>query len=107
MATVLLCAASSGSAETAPPGQFHRYGSGTTSCGTWLADRDNYAVHMVELSWVLGWLSAAGAYNVQSDLRHTDANAIAAWVDKYCRENPLDHISDAAAHLVDELSKPK
>jgi hypothetical protein len=28
-------------------------------------------------------------------------------VDKYCRENPLNHLSDAAASLVDELSKPK
>jgi ElaB/YqjD/DUF883 family membrane-anchored ribosome-binding protein len=55
----------------------------------------------------MGWLSAAGYYNVHGSLRVTDADAVAAWMDKYCRENPLNSIGDAAASLVDELSKPK
>jgi hypothetical protein len=49
----------------------------------------------------------AGYYNVQGVLRKTDADAVDAWVDKYCRENPLNNVKDAAASLVDELSKPK
>jgi hypothetical protein len=55
----------------------------------------------------MGWLGAAGYYNVQGKLRVTDANAITAWVDKYCREHPLDGIDIASARLVDELSKTK
>ena len=39
--------------------------------------------------------------------RNTDAPAITAWVDKYCRENPLKNIADASATLVIELSKPQ
>ena len=39
--------------------------------------------------------------------RQTDANAITAWVDKYCRENPLKNIADASVNLVLELSKPE
>jgi hypothetical protein len=56
---------------------------------------------------VLGWVSAAGYYAVQGELRDTDANSVAAWVDKYCRENPLNKVKDAAKSLIDELSKPK
>jgi hypothetical protein len=44
---------------------------------------------------------------VQGNLRDTDHDAVSAWLDKYCRENPLNKIKDAAKSLVDELSKPK
>jgi hypothetical protein len=33
-----------------------------------------------------------------------DNKAIAAWVDNYCRENPLDPVTVAAKKLVDELT---
>jgi hypothetical protein len=107
VAAVILCAASLGSAQDPPPGQFTNYGVGTQSCGTWLAARKQQTDYasMVYLNWVLAWLSAAGYYG--ADLRHTDSNAVAAWLDKYCRENPLNYIKDAAPSLVDELSKPK
>jgi hypothetical protein len=41
--------------------------------------------------------------------RRTDlsANAVSAWVDTYCREHPLDNLTVAAEHLVEELSTPK
>ena len=57
--------------------------------------------------WVLGWVSAAGAYHVREALRVTDADAITSWVDKYCRENPIDPLHEAAQNLVVELAKPK
>src|SRR5262249_49343881 len=109
MATVLLCAASLGSAQTAPPpGQFVDYGAGPESCGSWLAARQatGTSLWLQSGQWVLGWVSAAGASNVPAALRTTDSEAIAAWVDKYCREHPLDNLAAAAKHLVDELSKP-
>ena len=56
---------------------------------------------------MLGWVSAAGYYNVQGTLRDTGHDAISAWADKYCREHPLDKITQAAKSLVDELSKPR
>jgi hypothetical protein len=105
----LLCAASLGSAQAAEPGKFTMYGSGSASCGDWLAARTEQSDvrHQVQLAWVLGFLSAAGGYDVRGDLRHTDSHAIAAWVDKYCRDNPLDIVAVGARHLVDELSKPQ
>ena len=113
MATVLLCAAISTSARAADPGKsFTIYGAGTKSCGNWLADRkEGQAMEQVELSWALGWLSASGAWlgveHPGSYLRETDANAIAAWLDKYCRDNPLKSIADASSSLALELSKPQ
>lgn len=116
IAAVLLCAASSGSAQTpaqatAPPGQVEVtvYGAGTRSCGQWLADRET-PMHPVELSWVLGFLTASENFLGELHLpspRHTDANAVAAWADKHCRENPLKNIGDASVNLVLELSKPE
>lgn len=110
MAAVLLCAASLGSAQDLPPGRYNNYGAGLTTCGTWLAERGDSRQQQawsLDHQWVLVWVSAAGYYYVQGGLRDTDANSIAAWVDKYCRENPLNKIKDAAKSLVTELSKTK
>jgi hypothetical protein len=68
------------------------YGAGESSCGTWLTDRraNNW---FDDLEWVLGWVSAAGYCHVQQGpgaLRLTDRDAITAWLDKYCREHPLN-----------------
>lgn len=59
----------------------------------------------LKANWVLGWVSAAGYYDVHGDLKHTDADAIMAWVDNYCHDHPLDDISDAAEALVKALAK--
>lgn len=90
------------------------YGVGdATSCGEWVDERTskNWRVALVKqnlnMQWLLGWLSAAGAYNTRGPLRHTEWDAVTAWLDKYCHEHPRDKIKDAAASLVDELSKPK
>ena len=106
IATVLLCAAISDPAHAADPGGFEAYGAGLLSCGKWLAARkgNNWYENG---QWVFGWVSAAGNYNVQGSLRHSDSLALAAWVDNYCRANPLNTIAQASAALVDELSKPK
>jgi len=108
MAAMLLCAASLGSAQTATPGVQHMvgYGAGGPSCGKWLAERKGTNWYTMG-QWLLGWLTAAGYYNVRGGLRETDSDAATAWVDNYCREHPLDNLVVAPGHLVDELSKPQ
>ena len=71
------------------------YGAGASSCSKWLTDREN-PTYSVELSWLVGFF-----------LTDNLANAIAASVDKYCRENPLKNIAEASRDLVVELSTPK
>ena len=85
---LVVCAATSDPAQAADPGKgAFIYGAGTQSCGTWLEHRANAVLHNNELNWVLGFLTASARWG--PDLRETDANAVAAWIDKYCRENPL------------------
>jgi hypothetical protein len=105
MAAVFFYAAISDPAQAADPGEFHAYGAGLLSCGKWLAARKGNDWYE-NGQWVFGWVSAAGNYNVQGSLRHSDSLALAAWVDKYCRENPLKTVAQASAALVDELAKP-
>jgi hypothetical protein len=106
MAAMLVCSTISNSAQALPPGQAWYYGAGDSSCGTWLANRKEGNWY-TDGQWVLGWLSAAGYYDVRGDLRETDSDAVDAWLDKYCREHPLNTIKAAAASLVDELPKTK
>lgn len=113
VAAVFLSAAISTSAQAADPPQgkvaVQLYGAGINSCGSWLEHRGIDALHSHELSWVLGWLSASENWGtgLGIHLRHTDANAVSAYVDKYCRENPLKSIADASLGLVVELAKPE
>lgn len=53
--------------------------------------------------WLLGFISAARLYRVRAALHDSDADAMAAWVDKYCRDIPLDTVQQAALGLVDTL----
>lgn len=47
---------------------------------------------------------SAGYYQ-SGDLRHVDNDAIDAWMDNFCRANPLKDIEDGAEQLVREIKK--
>ena len=81
------------------------YGAGTRSCKQYLVDRRNGA-HIPSMIWVQGWVSAVGHYGI-ADLRHIDANAMVSFVDRYCRETPLEDVDGAARALVKALMKKK
>jgi len=55
--------------------------------------------------FVAGWLSAYNAYQNQTyDITAgKDLDSIMAWVDKYCRENPLEGLQSGLLHLTSEL----
>lgn len=73
-------------------------GNGTTSCGAWTAHRIN-APNLQEQAWVVGFLSGVGfiGQDAADPLEGVDAEGVWAWVDNYCRANPIEHISRAAA----------
>jgi hypothetical protein len=81
------------------------YGAGTATCGKWLQARDEITIapptRFVFESWVHGYLS--GLSSAGRDLRDSDRPAIAAWMDTYCTEHPLDRVDLAAGHLAVEL----
>ena len=83
------------------------FGEAGTSCGTWTQARQTKSRKAgLSAQWVAGYLSGS---NVQADdnypdaLVGTDFDGLMAWVDNYCRANPLDLVGTAALKLFDEL----
>jgi hypothetical protein len=91
------------------------YGYGVGTCGAWLEGRRTSGNNAVTLEvgeriareqWVVGFVSGANE-SLRGALPKTDAYAIWAWVDRYCRENPLDQLATATSELVAELRTRK
>jgi hypothetical protein len=85
------------------------YGAGRVTCGEWQQQRSSgNKIKLFQLeAWVDGFLSA---YNVASDgtdfiATKQDDPGIAyyAWIDNYCRQNPLNMVAEAAVALKNEL----
>ena len=79
-------------------------GAGTIDCGQWLEDRakDDYYGAM---SWVQGFISSFNIYNSATS-PHGEAfgsvspQSLAAYLDKYCRDNPLNDLVDASDSFI-------
>ena len=68
-------------------------GAGTISCGSWTADRQTL-MNSTEMQWILRFLSSVGAP------QGMDSEAVAGWLDNYCRAHPLKNLSYAASAFV-------
>jgi hypothetical protein len=80
-------------------------GDGSNSCGAWTQERgwDSQRSQLWK-GWVLGFVSGADIYETNPEiLSRVDAPAIYAWIDNYCRLNPLENVQDAAVGLILEL----
>lgn len=95
-------------------------GAGANSCGKWIAASDGKAgdvtklvMRSMMLSWVQGFLTGAAMSPIGEEnaaravaLRHIpDSDAVEAWLDKYCRENPLEAVLKGAIQLQFELQR--
>jgi hypothetical protein len=73
------------------------------SSGVWTQARQSRNANQLA-QWISGYLSGL---NMETDypdaLLGTDYNGLMAWIDNYCRSNPLDKIVIAASRLFDEL----
>ncbi len=86
------------------------WGSGATSCGNFLAEFDghNYSAVSLDVSWVLGYLTAMNAertVNKRLPLKYADPNTITAYLVKHCRDNPLHVVFDGTLALTIDLSQ--
>jgi hypothetical protein len=89
------------------------FGTAGKSCGTWTQLRPAGALKPngsvpaefgALLMWVLGFISGANSDPSYPDvLLGKDFDGLIAWIDNYCRANPLDNIAGAATHLIVEL----
>ena len=69
-------------------------GSGTVSCGTWLSDRkEDRDLAIINTAWVHGYLTGAQDFDEEgeplSKTQVRDLPGREAWLDNYCRANPL------------------
>jgi hypothetical protein len=99
-----------------PPRAVH--GAGNSSCGQWLKYRSNGdgATEFQFQAWIDGFLSGinfagtdlpdvigdATVY-LRSGRQPVDSVAWYAWIDSYCRKNPLDPLAIAVEALREEL----
>jgi len=88
-------------------------GTGSLSCGKWLSAREakNEAQVNLFVQWVSGWIVSYNYYltpgTTKARARTPDLETITAFVDKFCRENPLKVVAFAAAELVEQLGGKK
>lgn len=84
---------------------------GNPSCGQWVAafekekSNDLSWTMLNKQSWLVGYMSGINSseYLNVDILKNTDADSIYLFVDNYCREHPLDDVTDAAMALYSEL----
>lgn len=77
---------------------------GQMSCGSWPKEKPyNEPLKAVPLNWVLGYLSSSASDAHVDLLVNVDQASIAAWIDGYCSQNPLNSILDATVVLEAEL----
>lgn len=93
-----------GSAAALDQGNYQAIGLGTSSCGAWIAMRQNRQAFGFE-QWILGYLSGAGFMggpNGTIPLDGVDAQGVLGWVDNYCRAHPLVAVAQAGAAFIAE-----
>jgi hypothetical protein len=84
---------------------------GERSCGRWLetrpsgVDRNNGEAVVATEGWLVGFMAGLAMGTGRDALRGTDLPSMAAWVDNYCKANPLDGLSNAGEALFFELAK--
>jgi hypothetical protein len=82
-------------------------GMGVNSCGKWLEAAQSPGLREQYKNWVLGFLSGANWYSSTTQARVPDIEAPMAFLDEYCKRNPLHLVVAGAAALVQESGGPK
>ena len=82
-------------------------GAGNLTCGEWLEGTKREWPRTQYTDWVLGFLTSFNYYNPSRQVNPPDRASVSAWIDKYCRDNPLHRQFMAAAASLEELGGPK
>jgi len=82
------------------------FGGGTLSCGKWLESRNDLATYYQLRQWVFGFVSGTNYSAPRKQSNPPDSEAGVAFIDQYCKNNPLHLLVLAAAALVQETGGP-
>ena len=97
--------------QRTPTGHYDTYGvGGDSTCGQWMATTTP-AVHVVQLQWVLGFVSGASYLQAvyperlaaRTPLRTSDASRIESAISSYCKQNPTRSLTSAASQVMLDL----
>ena len=70
-------------------------GAGAVDCGVWLTDRAEGS-HNTGIAWLQGFISSYNLYHDEDAFGAVSWQSLVAYVDKFCRDNPLRSVSHAA-----------
>jgi hypothetical protein len=82
-------------------------GGGHDSCGKWLESKDIPQQRQQYTQWVLGFISGSNWARDETQVYPPDVQAVVAFIDRYCKKNPLQRIMVAAVALVIESLQSK
>jgi hypothetical protein len=102
---LVLCVATTATAEEYKEKAVTVFGAGSASCGSWTAEP---AYRQGRQSWVAGFVTGHNFYAPgDTAVAPPDGKAMFVWMDRYCAEHPLDSIVNAALALVTELRRQR
>ena len=74
------------------------------SCGVYLADRKDGIRDALYADWVAGFMSSYNMFSSHPQVSPIpDQPTTLAYLDKYCRENPLSYVSAGVMNLIGDL----
>lgn len=86
-------------------------GVGSTECGSYLKARQqkSAADEDVVTQWAWGYMSAYNFFSSHKQVRFTSQDTLLAYLDKFCKDNPLSLLSQGVNGLIGDLGgwKPK
>lgn len=82
-------------------------GAGNDSCGKWIATREEPASHFQYKQWVFGYISGVNWNSSSKQSIPPDGEAAIAFIDQYCKNNPLHYLVLATTALVQETGGPR
>ena len=80
-----------------------------TSCGAWTWSANIEASRAQYASWFRGFVSGHNFGNPEAQVsmgQMPNDETLYLYIDKYCRDNPLNPFTSAAFRLVEELRQP-
>jgi hypothetical protein len=96
-----LCAAA---AEPVSDAELNYNIMGPSDCARWpRSGALSSAAKAVPLNWALGFLSGSAAATDKARLAYIDPEAVAGWLDSYCRDHPTAPLPRAARAYEQEL----
>lgn len=84
--------------------QFYASGEANLKCGDYLRARERQQIVDGVVSWTWGYITAYNQWSTAPAIdKIPERNTIIAYLDKHCRDNPLDVILQGVGEMIGDL----